>query len=233
MKLLYQTHSPYARKVLVFAHEAGLAADIQVVHQETSPMRANAEVYAQNPLGKVPVLLRGRIDQADQADQADPSPETTSALFDSNVICEYLDTRHQGRPLVPREGEARWQALRIQAVASGLADVGIAVRWETTRRPETLRYPELSANLSRKLVESFDWLERELDVDVDGKDNDEDGGGAVHVGHIALATALSWLLFRGVGEDFRQGRPRLAAWFERFESRPSMKATPLSGETLD
>ncbi|EGD99596.1 glutathione S-transferase [Trichophyton tonsurans CBS 112818] len=224
MKLLYQTHSPYARKVLVFAHEARLAADIQVVHQETSPMRANAEVYAQNPLGKTK--------QTKQI-QADPSPETTSALFDSNVICEYLDTRHQGRPLVPREGEARWQALRIQAVASGLADVGIAVRWETTRRPETLRYPELSANLSRKLVESFDWLERELDVDVDGKDNDEDGGGAVHVGHIALATALSWLLFRGVGEDFRQGRPRLAAWFERFESRPSMKATPLSGETLD
>ncbi|EZF76056.1 hypothetical protein H105_02496 [Trichophyton soudanense CBS 452.61] len=232
MKLLYQTHSPYARKVLVFAHEAGLAADIQVVHQETSPMRANAEVYAQNPLGKVPVLLRG---DADQADQADPSPEATSALFDSNVICEYLDTRHQGRPLIPREGEARWQALRIQAVASGLADVGIAVRWETTRRPETLRYPELSANLSRKLVESFDWLERELD---DNNDNNNNGGGggddsAVHVGHIALATTLSWLLFRGVGEDFRQGRPRLAAWFERFESRPSMKATPLSGETHD
>ena len=58
MKLLYQTHSPYARKVLVFAYEAGIADDIEVVHEETSPLVRNAEVYAANPLGKVPVLLR-------------------------------------------------------------------------------------------------------------------------------------------------------------------------------
>jgi glutathione S-transferase len=58
MKLLYQTHSPYARKALVFAHEAGLARQIEVVHHETSPTRRNEQVFAENPLGKVPVLIR-------------------------------------------------------------------------------------------------------------------------------------------------------------------------------
>ena len=74
MKLLYQTHSPYARKVLVFAHEAGLAERLSVVHQETSPTQRNEAVFAQNPLGKVPVLIR---------DDAQP-------LFDSDVICAYF-----------------------------------------------------------------------------------------------------------------------------------------------
>jgi glutathione S-transferase len=123
MKLLYQTHSPYARKALVFAHEAGIARHIEVIHQETSPTLRNERVFAANPLGKVPVLLRPGL----------PS------LFDSDVICAYFDTLHEGRKLIPPEGEARWHALRVQAVAQGLADAGIAFRWETVRRPEALR----------------------------------------------------------------------------------------------
>jgi len=63
MKLLYQTHSPYARKTLVFAHEAGLADRLQVVHQETSPTVRNEQVFAENPLGKVPVLVRPGFDE--------------------------------------------------------------------------------------------------------------------------------------------------------------------------
>src|SRR5919197_68236 len=78
MKLLYQTHSPYARKVLVFAHEAGLADRIEVVHHETSPTRRNEQVFAENPLGKVPVLIRAGL----------------PPIFDSDVICAYLDTLH-------------------------------------------------------------------------------------------------------------------------------------------
>src|SRR6185312_13631429 len=128
MKVLYQTHSPYARKALVFAHEAGLARQIEVVHHETSPTRRNEHVFAENPLGKVPVLIR--------PDQL--------AIFDSDVICAYLDTLHPGRKLIPLEGEARWQALRLQAVAQGLADAGIQLRWETVRRPEALRYAPLA-----------------------------------------------------------------------------------------
>ena len=205
MKLLYQTHSPYARKALVFAHEAGLAAQLEVLHHETSPTKRNPQVFAENPLGKVPVLLRpGR-----------------SPIFDSDVICAYLDTLHDGARLIPVGGEARWHALRVQAVAQGLADAGIAVRWETVRRPEALRHAPLRDGYVEKMRASYDWLERELDVDA-----------ALHVGHIAVATALSWIEFREL-PGFREQRPRLSAWLDAFEARPSMRATPLSGETQD
>src|SRR5262245_57489220 len=110
MKLLYQTHSPYARKALVFAHEANIANRIEVIHHETSPTKRNDDVFAENPLGKVPVLIR----------PGQPS------IFDSDVICAYLDTLNTGRRLIPAEGEPRWHALRVQAVAQGLADAGIA-----------------------------------------------------------------------------------------------------------
>jgi glutathione S-transferase len=205
MKLLYQTHSPYARKALVFAHEVGVAAHIEVVHHETSPTRRNVQVFAENPLGKVPVLIRPGL----------PS------LFDSDVICAYLDTLHEGRRLIPPEGEDRWRALRAQAVAQGLAEAGNAIRWETVRRPEALRYSPLRDGYIEKLIASYDWLERQLDVN-----------SPLHVGHIALATALSWLEFRNL-PTFRGKRPRLVTWFDAFEARPSMRATPLSGETHD
>ena len=128
---------------------------------------------------------------------------------------------HTGRKLIPPEGEARWHALRLQAVAQGLADAGIAIRWETVRRPEALRYPPLRDGYIQKLIASYDWLERELDLD-----------SPVHVGHVALATCLAWLEFREL-PGFRDGRTRLAAWFDEFATRPSMRATPLSGETVD
>jgi glutathione S-transferase len=73
----------------------------------------------------------------------------------------------------------------------------------------------------QKLIASYDWLEQELDV-----------LSPIHVGHIALATCLSWFEFRGL-PAFRERRPRLVAWFDEFETRGSMRATPLSGETQD
>jgi glutathione S-transferase len=205
VKLLYQTHSPFARKALVFAHEVGIADRIEVIHQETSPTRRNETVFAENPLGKVPVLLRPGL----------------AAIFDSDVICAYLDTLHQGPKLIPPDGEARWRALRLQALAQGLADAGVALRWETVRRPEGLRYPPLRDGYTEKLVCAYDWLESELDVCA-----------PIHVGHVALACCLSWLEFREL-PAFRARRPRLSAWLEKFQARPSMRATPLSGETHD
>ena len=84
------------------------------------------------------------------------------------------------------------------------------------RRPEALRYAPLADGYTQKLIASYDWLEQQLDVDA-----------PVHVGHIALATCLDWLQFREL-PGFRAGRPRLAAWFDEFARRPSMRATPLS-----
>src|ERR1700740_548400 len=95
MKLLYQTHSPYARKVLVAAHEMGLHESLTVIHHETSPTRRNEAVFALNPLGKVPVLIC----------------DDQTVLFDSNVICEYLDGLQPGRKLFPPSTAQRFLAL--------------------------------------------------------------------------------------------------------------------------
>lgn len=205
MTLLYQTHSPYARKVLVAAHELGLTDRIRIIHQETSPTARNDDVFRQNPLGKVPVLLRD-----------DGSP-----IFDSDVICAYLDTLHDGDRLTPSDGEARWRTLMLQALAQGMNDCGIALRWETVRRPEPLRYQPLKDGYAAKLTESYDWLEARMKEP-----------GAVDLGQISVATSLSWLEFRDL-PSFRPGRPALSAWFDAFSERASMKATPLTGDTVD
>ncbi|WP_376706084.1 hypothetical protein RQ479_11300 [Mesorhizobium sp. ISC25] len=129
-------------------------------------------------------------------------------IFDSDVICDYLDNLESSRRLIPETGRAKWSALRLQALAGGMCDAGISIRWENERRPEHLRYPALSAGMTMKLIESYDFVEREVEFDA-----------PLHVGHIALATCLSWLEVRGL-PDYLQGRPRLAPWYR------SMLATP-------
>lgn len=205
MRLLYQSHSPYARKVLVAAHEIGLAGRLEVIHHETSPTLRNSEVFALNPLGKVPVLIC----------------DDDTVLFDSSVICEYLDGLHEGRRLFPAEPRLRFMALRHQAMAMGIADAGIAVRWETTRRPEAYRWAPLRDGHLQKIEAAVDFLEAHIGH-----------GHAVDIGDIALATALSWIEFRQI-LAFRDGRPRLAAWYERISERPSMLATLFAGDTVD
>jgi glutathione S-transferase len=203
--LHYQKHSPFARKALVFAWEAGLSGRIDVLHQETSPTLRNERVFAINPLGKVPVLVRPQLEP----------------LFDSAVICAYLDTLHDGAPLIPPVGERRWQALRLDALASGMAESGIAVRWETERRPEALRYTPLRDGHLQKLTAGYAYAERAIMEDL-----------AIDIGKIALATTLSWLEFRGL-PSFRKAHPDLGVWLDRFSERPSMRATPLAGDTVD
>lgn len=209
MKLLYQTHSPYARKVLVMAHEAGLAGRLEVVHHETSPTLRNPDVFALNPLGKVPVLV---LDDG-------------FALFDSTVICDFLDTLHHGARFVPPTGHERYRVLRQQAIAQGICEAGIVVRHETVRRPEPYRYPAMRDGQIEKLTAAYDLLEQQM-------------GGAgldtaqVDLGQIALATALDWIEFRHL-PAFRAGRPALTRWFTAFQSRPSMSATSYAGETHD
>jgi glutathione S-transferase len=212
MKLFYQTHSPYARKVLVMAHEVGLADRLQVIHHETSPTLRNEEVFGVNPLGKVPVLIR----------------EDGPVLFDSNVICEYLDSLHERRRVIPTDLRERVLSLRLQALAQGLCDAGILLRHETERRPEPYRYPAMRDGQTQKLVSAYDFLEQEEPA-IEPANADAPH---VDIGQIALATALSWFAFRDL-PAFEPGRPRLSAWYRRFLQRPSMLATPLSGNTVD
>ena len=203
--LLYQTHSPFARKVLVFALECGLGERIEVAHFETSPTNRNAAVFAANPLGKVPVLIL-------------PDGMT---LYDSMAICDYLDRLHRSRKLIPHKAPKRWHALRLHALAQGMCDAGVLYRWETDRRPEGLRYPPLADGQKAKLIETFDHLETALDPKT-----------PVTIGHIALATGLDWIAFREL-IDFKTGRPTLRKWYEDFCARESMVKTRFSGQTHD
>ncbi|YBV94680.1 glutathione S-transferase (plasmid) [Phyllobacteriaceae bacterium JZ32] len=204
MQLLYQTHSPYARKVLVFAHETKLLPQLDVVHHETSPTRQNEMVYRYNPLGKVPVLIC----------------EDGLALFDSVVICDYLDSLHAGPKLIPAQGPERWETLRLQALAQGICDAGILLRWETERRPPALRYAALADGQAQKLAEAYAFVEQSIALEV-----------SITVGHIALATALDWIVFRQLPGFERHSK--LTAWYRDFIARPSMRATQYTGKTYD
>lgn len=204
MKLYYQTHSPYARKVLVLAHELGIASSLEVIHHETSPTSPNATIYKANPLGKVPVLIL----------------EDGSALFDSIVICEYLDNLNDRPTFIPPKGAERYAALQLQALAQGMCDVGIKLRWEVERRPEALRYPAYAEGQAYKLNEAYRFIEQSVDLN-----------GPVTLGHIALATALDWIAFRQLS-DF-SAQPRLSEWHQTFCERASMRATEYCGQTHD
>jgi glutathione S-transferase len=175
MKLLYQTHSPYARKVLVAAHEMGLHRSLEVVHHETSPTRRNEEVFALNPLGKVPVLIC----------------DDGTVLFDSNVICEYLDGLHRGSRLIPSHPQLRYRALRIQALAQGIADAGITARWESERRPVELRWPVMHDGQIQKIAAACDFVERELAVQARAIDPTASARAAMAVDRAASATTAS------------------------------------------
>lgn len=198
MKLLYLPSSPFARKVLVAAHEAGLAERIEIASVETSPLNANPAVTAENPLGKVPVLLRDE-----------------GALYDSAVICQYLDSLHEGTKLAPAAGEPRWQDLRLETLADGISEAAIAIRREDSR-PAELQWPDWKAAHAHKLMQAYDHLEREAEGALSGP---------VTIGQIAVATALFWTEFRAAGPAFREDRPNLTDWYETFCARPSMQAT--------
>lgn len=203
MKLFHSPTSPFVRKVMVVAIETGLELAIEQI--TTNVQAPTAEFLAANPLGKVPALITddGRL------------------LYDSPVICEYLDSLHAGPPLFPEREPALWAALQQQALADGVLDAAVLCRWEQTVRPEPLRWPDW-------LTRQWDKVERGLDVmEADAPAfNDE----PLTIGQIAIGCALGWLGFRFPAYVWRRGRPALAAWFDAFATRPSMRATvPVDG----
>lgn len=198
MKLFHSTTSPYVRKVMVVAIEAGLESVLERI--ATNIQMPTDDFLAANPLGKVPALITddGRL------------------LYDSPVICEYLDSLHSGPPLFPEREPALWQALRLQALADGILDAAVLCRWEQVTRPEPLRWPDWVARNWSKVVRGLDVLEAEA-----AAFNDE----PLSIGQIAIGCALGWLDFRFPDDNWRPGRPTLAAWYATFIERPSMRAT--------
>jgi glutathione S-transferase len=199
LKLHSNVASPFARKVRAVAIETGLAGRIEELDRRVTPVQPDPAIVRDNPLGKIPCLVT----------------DEGVALYDSRVICEYLDGLHDGQRLFPPSGPARWTALRRQAQGDGIMDAGVLARYETFLRPEERRWPDWIQNQKEKFRRALDALEAEA----------EDFGETVDIGTIAIGCALGYLDFRYASESWRASRPKLAAWFERFAERPSMAAT--------
>jgi glutathione S-transferase len=200
MKLRFAAASPFVRKVVVLALETGLSERIERVSTSVSPVKPNEEVARENPLIKVPSL----------------TTDDGAVLYDSAVICEYLDTLHDGAKLFPAAGPARWTALRQQALADGLLEAAILVRYERLR-PEEKRWDDWVESQMRRVRGALAALE----IDV--------AAGALTapltIGHVTVGCALGYLDFRFANEEWRMRNRQLAAWFADFNQRKSMQLT--------
>lgn len=202
MKLFHSTASPFVRKVMVLAHESGLADRIECVSAVVSPVARDMAVVAHNPTGHIPTLLL----------------EDGQALYDSAVICQYLDTLHDGEPFHPVSAADRSRALCLQALADGIMNAGVLIRFETALRPPELRWPAWLEGQRSKIVSSLDVLARDW---IEHLERSPD------MGAIATGCALSYIDFRLLHPGWREAVPALAAWYARFSERPSMRKTEL------
>lgn len=201
MKLHWSPRSPYVRKVMIAAHELGLAGDIALVRSVAMMTKPNPDIMADNPLSKIPTLVLddGRV------------------LFDSLTICEYLDHRAGGGGLFPAPGEARWQTLTDHALADGLLD--LLILWRNEReKPVERRMPALLASFELRVGAGLDRLEQAAD---------RLKAGPFDIGQITIGCCLSYVDFRFADLDWRKTRPALADWHKTFADRASARSTEI------
>jgi glutathione S-transferase len=194
MKLLHSPTSPYARKAYACALALGFEERVELV--PTNPHVSPADLLALNPLSKIPCLI---------ADDG-------TAIFDSPVIAEYLDSLGGAVRLFPQAGPARWEALRLQALADGIMDAAVGRRMEMGRPPEDAR--------NAVMARSKDAVARSLDV-LEASELTQE----LTIGTIAVACALGYLTLRFSDEPWREGHPRLTAWFAKFGLTPCIANT--------
>jgi glutathione S-transferase len=199
MKLYINKASPFARKARILAREAGIADRIEEVETIVSPVAANEKLARDNPLVKIPALVT----------------DGGETLYDSRVICEYLDTLHAKQKLFPATGPQRLAAMRRQALTDGILDAAVLCRYETAVRPEALRWKDWIEGQKRKIFGGLDAL----DSDVESWRDD------FNIGQIGSACVCGYLDFRFADWNWRSGHPKLAAWYERISRRPSVAAT--------
>ncbi|HXQ64607.1 MAG TPA: glutathione S-transferase N-terminal domain-containing protein [Steroidobacteraceae bacterium] len=196
MKLLHSPTSPYVRKVRVVAIEKGLAARIELV--AANPWPDPAGIVTMNPLGKVPVLL---------LDDGTP-------LYDSPVICEYLDSLAAASPLIPRAAPDRWAVLRRQALADGILDAAVAIVLER-RRPEAERSAASQERAAAAIRRSIAALVAEI----------RPPSSPFDLGQIAIAVALGYLEFRLGDLGLLASPSAISDWWTTVKRRPSLVAT--------
>ena len=198
MKLYYSATSPFVRKCLVSAHELGLRERIELLPATPHPVNRDRALVASNPLGKVPTLVT----------------DDGAVLYDSRVICEYLNTMGDGH-LMPEKAAEKWGVSRDAALADGIMEAAVLVRYETFARPEHLRWK--------------DWIDGQMDkvscglAEIEGRAGTFDK--RIDLGTIAIGCALGYLDFRFAALGWKNSHPKIAAWFGRFDARESMQAT--------
>ena len=200
MKLHWSPKSPYVRKVMICAHELGCTDQLLLVRSVAAMLNPNPAIMADNPLNKIPTLV------------LDGEHEEAKTLFDSRVICEYLNERYAGA-LFPKEAATKWQALRWQAFGDGLLDA--LILWRNERERAEPLAPLIDA-FQTKTLASLAQLELETDA-----------LSASHfaIGHITLACALGYLDFRFDTLNWRGRAPKLATWFATQCARDSVRIT--------
>ena len=198
MKLHFSGASPIVRKVMICAIELGLDGRIDKLAAAAHPVNRDGSIIANNPLGQVPTLVT----------------DDGNILYDSRVICEYLDSL-AGGSLFPKAGPARLLALVEQSLADGLLDAAILVRYERVARPETLKWEAWENGQLDKIRCALDKMQSSAPGFASRLD----------IGTITTACALGYLDFRYPELAWRQGRDALATWFEAISKRPSLQAT--------
>lgn len=201
MQLHWSPKSPYVRKVMICAHELQLVDQLELVRSVAAMLKPNAALMQVNPLSKIPALV---LDDG-------------RTLFDSVVICEYLDSL-AGGTLFPKDGAARWAALRWHALGDGLLDA--LILWRNERERE-VPLTALLAAFELKTRASLQLLESEVEALV---------ASPFSIGHLTLVCALGYLDYRFDSFGWREQAPQLAVWFAQMQQRPSVAATePVEG----
>ena len=198
MRLWFNPASPFARKVRVMAREVGVEGRIEEVSVMVSPVKPHPDLAKENPLVKIPALTTD-----------------DGTLYDSPVICEYLDSLHSGSRLFPAAGGDRWRQLCLQALGDGMLDAAVLMRYESAVRPQALLWNEWVAGQLGKIRAGLDSLERECGG----------WGERFAIGQLTAACVLGYLDFRFPDVGWDKTRPALKQWYAWAAQRPSMKAT--------
>ena len=197
MQLHWSSRSPFVRKVMVVAHERGLEGLIERVPTVVALTRVERSLLPRNPLGRIPTLVLpdGRV------------------LFDSIVICEYLDTLGDAPRLVPPDGPARIDALQRHALGTGFMEMLLLWRGELGREHPAADILEGFVVKRAAVLPALEAMVPELDAK------------PYAIGHVAIGCALSYLDFRWADFDWRSAHPALARWHAAFSDRPAVRAT--------
>jgi glutathione S-transferase len=202
MKIHGSIISPFTRMCLVTAHEVGLKGKVTLAAAEVKPTEVNASLSSLSPIGKIPVL----------------ETDHGHAIYDSRVIMEYL-AHHAGASwFIPDDGVKRFRVLTLLALAQGLADAAVALRYEMAVRPADKNWPEYQARLEARLLAGLDEIEHSW----------QDALASVTAASVAVACMLGYVDHRHDRLNWRATRPQTTAFEKDFAKRPAMQDWPLA-----